>query len=663
MTLSVAALTLALGSALAAFLLARDDLRAFRVATLGTLLACLVGLAGAARVLRSGAVRELRRAWPLPVGELHLGVDPLSAFFLACLCLVFGLALLHGLSSLPAAPAPAGGRRLARFAGLAALTVAAMIGVVLARDGVLFLVAWEAMTISSWLLVAHDQGRADARRAAMTYLIASHVGGVALYVLFALLAGHAGSYGFDAVVAAGPATPTLAGTAFGLALAGFGTKAAIFPLHVWAPDAYPAAPPPAAALLSGALSKMGIYGLARLLLLLGPPDGWWGMALVTVGAATAIAGALNAFAKRDLKRLVAYSSVENLGIVALGLGIGVLGRAAGLPVVAYLGFAGALLHVLNHGVMKALLLLLAGDVADATGTRALDRLGGLARTMPLTAGAFLVGAVAISGLPPLNGFVSEWLVLSAGLRGAASLPAGPAVFAVAAVAALALAGGLAAGAFVKAYGVAFLGAPRSDAPRAARDPSGTARQAVGIAVGLCLAFGLLPELAAALPAQAAGLLAGAPVAPGTGLGPLAAVTRVAWVLLLLVAALALVRLRLLSGREVRSGPVWGCGYEAPSPRMQYTATAFPDPALGLFGGLLSRTVEREGPEGYFPARARYEERRADAAGDRFVLPLYRRFLEALGRVRVLQGGRLQLYLLYVLVTLVVLLAWQLLLSP
>ncbi|MGC3995997.1 MAG: proton-conducting transporter membrane subunit [Anaeromyxobacter sp.] len=662
MTPSLAALALALASALAAVLLARDERRAFRVATAGTVLASAVGLAGAAWALVTGEVSSWRAAWALPLGEVHLGVDALTAFFTACASLVAGLAALHGFTSLPAR-STAGPPRLARAGALYALTFAAILGVLLARDGLLFLVSWEVMTLASWGLVAHDAERADARRAAMTYLIASHAGAAALYVLFALLAGHAGGYGFDRLLAAGPLAPALAGTAFGLALFGFGTKAAFFPLHFWAPDAYPAAPPHAAALMSGALSKMGIYGLARLLLLLGPPPAAWGVLLVVGGALTAVVGALNAVAERDLKRLVACSSVENLGIVALGLGVGVLGRACGEPDVAFLGFAGALLHVLGHGLMKSLLLLLAGDVADATGTRDLDRLGGLARRMPATAGAFLAGAVSLSGLPPGAGFVSEWLILTAALHGAARLPPGPSVAAAGVVVALTLAGGLAAAAFVKAHGVAFLGAPRTAHGEQAADPRGSSRTAVLVLVALVAAIGLAPGLAALIPGRAAGLLAGAAEAPARLMGALVPVTIVAWALVALVALLALGRARLLRGREVRTGPVWGCGYEALGPRMQYTASGFPDPAIGPLAGVVSRTVERERPDGYFPAGARFVQRHADAAGERFVMPMVRRFLEVLGRVRALQAGRLQLYLLYVLATLVLLLAWQIGVAP
>jgi hydrogenase-4 component B len=659
-TLALLALAVAVASAFAAGLLARRGLLAFRVGTLGVLGAAALGLVGGLRALRAGALDDLRAPWPLPVGAAHVGIDALSAFFLVCLSLVSAIAALHGLGAVPARGGAKPGRP-ARLAGAFALTLAGMIGVVLARDGVLFLVAWEVMTIASFFLVGHDEGRPEVRRAAMAYLVVSHGGAAALWILFALLAGHAGDYGFDAALAAGPMAPALAGTAFGLAAAGFGAKAALFPLHVWAPDAYPAAPPHAAALLSGAVSKMGVYGLVRVLTLLGPPAASWGRALIAIGIATALAGAVNAFAERDLRRLVACSSIENLGVVAVGLGIGLLGRAEGAPAVALLGFAGALLHVLNHGVLKSLLFLLAGDVEDRTGTRRLDRLGGLARRMPVTAGLFLLAAVGISGLPPLNGFVSEWLVLVAGVRGAVGLPAASAVFAILAVAALGLAGALAAAAYVKAFGVAFLGAPRTEAGADATDPVGPARQAALGAAAIAVALGLAPAAGAALALDAAGLAAGVVVPVGATLASLAAVGRVGWVLLLLVATLAGLRLRLLARRDVRAGPVWGCGYEAPSARMQYTAGGFPEPAIGLLGGFLARSVARAGPTGLFPDGARYTERRTDAAGERLVLPLVRRFVDALGRVKVIQAGRLQLYLLYVLATLVALLAWQLLL--
>ncbi len=671
MTACLLGLALALASALVAAALSRTPRLAFRAGTLGTLAACAVAFGGALLALLDGGRVERMLPWTLPFGEVRVGLDPLSAFFLVCATLVGFLAALHALRSRDPGPAGRPDRpRPARYAALYALTVAAVLGVALARDGVLFLVAWEGMTLASWLLVGHEDDRAEARRAAMTYLLASHVGAAALYVLFALLAGHAGSYGFDQMAKASAMSPALAGTAFALAVAGFGAKAAFFPLHIWAPDAYPAAPPPAAALLSGALSKMGIYGIARVLLLLSPPGGqppaaWWGVLLLVVGAATAASGALGALARRDLPRLVAYSSVENLGVVALGLGLGLLGRAHGSPVVAFLGFSGALLHVLNHGLMKSLLLLLVGDVTQAAGTRTLDRMGGLARRMPVTAAAFLVGAVAISGLPPGNGFVSEWLILTAGLRGAATLPAGAAVAAALAVVALALAGGLAGAAFVKAFGTGFLGQPRSADVAAAVDPGGTARAAVVAGALLCAVLGLVPALGALLPSKVAAVLAGAPAEEVSRVAwsGLAGVTWAVVALLALTAGLALLRLRLLRGREVRQGPVWGCGYEAIGPRLQYTASGFPEPILGPLGGVVPRNVDRALPEGYFPAAAHYHDRMKDAAGERVVLPILRRIEHALGRVKVLQAGRLQLYLLYVLATLVLLLAWQLVISP
>jgi hydrogenase-4 component B len=292
-------------------------------------------------------------------------------------------------------------------------------------------------------------------------------------------------------------------------------------------------------------------------------------------------------------------------------------------------------------------------------------MGGLARRMPVTAAAFLVGAVAISGLPPGNGFLSEWLILTAGLRGAGSLPPLPAVAAVLAVVALALAGGLAGAAFVKAYGLAFLGAPRSNDGAAAEDPRGPARAAVLIAVAACAVLGLTPALAAALPARVATLLSGAPAEVAAqaraGLGG------VAWTALALLACgagLAWLRTSLLRRRELRSGPVWGCAYEAVGPRLQYTATGFPEPVTGPLGSAVPRSrVDRQDPANYFPTGAHYHDRMADAAGERVVVPLVRRFVDALGRVKVLQAGRLQLYLLYVLATLVILLAWQLVIAP
>jgi hydrogenase-4 component B len=654
--LLLAALGVLCLSGLVAAIAARSDRLCLWVGSLGSLLASALGIVGTVWGLLSPEPHSLRVPWPLPVGELHLGLDPLSSFFLLCIFVVSGLAAVYGLGYLPAT---IGRRRLAPAVAFFNVLVAAMVAVVMARDGILLIVAWEIMSIASYFLVTFENDRAEVRRAGFTYLVASQLGVVFLFILFAILGRAAGSYDFDLLSAGAVGRAGVASVAFLLALLGFGTKAGFWPLHLWLPDAHPAAPSHVSALMSGVMIKMGIYGLLRTLLFLGPPPAWWGVVLVAIGAVSGILGVLQALAQHDLKRLLAYHSVENIGIIALGIGVGLLGQSQGLPPVAFLGYAGALLHVLNHGLFKGLLFQGAGSVLHGAGTTNIDSLGGLHRRMPTTSLTFLVGAAAISGLPPLNGFVSEWLIYVGAFRGGASLTGAWALSSLVALLALALIGGLAAACFVKAYGVVFLGSPRAGSVASAHESGAAMRLSMVLSALLCLLIGVWPAGAVRLVAPAARLLGGISGGGGDPSGALAFITVVAVVVLGGAGLLALVRAGLLRGRVVTHAATWGCGYATPNPRMQYTASSFAQPILEPFGSLIPSRVDAESPRGHFPAAARYQEHVGDMAGERIVLPAFRRAVFLLGRVRVIQQGRIQLYLAYILVTLIVLLVWQL----
>jgi hydrogenase-4 component B len=656
LTVVLGCIALLCASAIIAAMAGRSDRAALAVGTAGALVACAGGAGAALVALLRGERSALRAAWSIPVGELHVALDALSAFFLLCVFIVSGLAALYGAGYLEDA---IGKRRLAPAVFFFNLLVAAMAALVIARDGILFLVTWEVMSVATFFLVTYENEYEEVRRAGMTYLIASHLGVVFLFVLFALLSRGPGTYDFDAFGMAGAPAAGLANICFWLALAGFGTKAGFWPLHIWLPDAHPAAPSHVSAVMSGVMIKMGIYGLLRTLTFLGPPPAWWGAVIVSIGVVSGVAGVLYALAQHDLKRLLAYHSVENIGIIALGIGVGLLGQSHGSPSITFLGYAGALLHVLNHGLFKGLLFQGAGSVLHGTGTRDLDSLGALSRRMPTTALTFLVGSVAICGLPPLNGFVSEWLIFVGAFRASANLPTAWALSALAAVPALALIGGLAAACFVKAFGVVFLGEPRTEAASRAHEAGRAMRMAMIVGALLCIAIGLWPTGAVRLVAPAATFLGRIPSAPADAAGPLVAITRVAVVLLMLVALLAFLRRALLRGREVARAATWGCGYGAPTPRMQYTAASFAQPLLEPFAAVIHVRVHQDGPTGYFPAKARYEEHLGDVAGERFLVPATRRVVRALARLRVIQQGRLQLYLAYIAATLVAFLIWQL----
>ncbi|MFH0900139.1 MAG: proton-conducting transporter membrane subunit, partial [Pseudomonadota bacterium] len=646
-------------TAIGVLLAIRSDRVALGIGTLGSAGACILGAAAAVVALWRGERTVLRGSWSMPIGEPHVALDPLSAFFLVCVFVVSGLAAVYGKGYLQG---HLGKRRLAPAIAFFNLLVASMAGLVIARDGVVFLIAWEVMSLASFFLVTFEDDREDVRRAGMTYLVASHLGVVFLLALFVLFASGTGSFDFDAFVSAG--RPGWTGNAcFLLALVGFGAKAGFWPTHVWLPDAHPAAPSHVSAVMSGVMIKMGIYGLLRILTFWGEPPVWWGLVLVVIGVVSGVTGVLHALAQHDLKRLLAYHSVENVGIIAMGLGLGLVGQSLGNPVVAFLGFSGGLLHVLNHGLFKGLLFQGAGSIARATGTRELDCLGGLHRHMPQTAITFLVGAVAIAGLPPLNGFVSEWLIYVGAFRGAATFPTGAAVVALFTVAALALIGGLAAACFVKAFGVVFLGVPRSPTKITSSDP-GSRHEAPASMIGamwagavLCAGIGLAAVLAVKLVAPATCMLAGLSFAPLEGVGALQGVVHAAAALVVVTALLVLLRRLLLRGREVTHAPTWGCGYPDPTPRMQYTAASFAEPVLAPFSVVFARRSCGEPPSGPFPRHAAHHEHLEDRAA-RVLVPAVQRVTAKLAGIGRWQGGGVQLYLTYVLATLVVLLGWQ-----
>lgn len=652
-TLAAALLLLLIGAAGAAGI--RSNPAALRLGAATGVLACTLGLGASVVWLLDGADITWRIAWSPPINELSIGIDALSAFFLLCIFVVGGLAMLYAAGYFAGHK---GERALGPAIAWLQVLIAAMAAVVLARDVIVFLVAWEAMFLSSYFLVTFEAHDERVRAAGFTYLVASHISVVLLFGLFGLLVRHAGGVQF-AAFAATPSVGPMAAVCFVVALAGFGIKAGLWPLHGWLPEAHPAAPSPVSALMSGVMIKMGIYGLLRTLTFLGPPPIAWGIAVLALGGVSALAGVLLALAQHDLKRLLAYHSVENIGIIALGIGIGLLGKATHAPAVAVAGFGGALLHTLNHGLFKGLLFQAAGAVLHATGSRDIDAQGGLLRRMPATGALFLIGAIAISGLPPLNGFVSEWLIYVGAFRPAVlDAPREVATAAVMVVPLLALVGGLAAACFAKVVGVVFLGEPRSPQSARAHEVAGPMRVAMVLGSAACVVIGVAPLAALQLVVRPATFLAGSGVAPAA-FAP-AALRTMSLIALLLGASIALLavgRHLLLRHREVRVAVTWDCGYVAPTPRMQYTAASFAEPVLDPFLPLFHARVHRTPGEGLFPRRAAYDAHLEDP-GEAAVRWTLREAIAPLTRVRALQRGPVQLYLLYVLVTLLLLLVWQ-----
>lgn len=620
--------------------------------------AALLGLPPVLRALSGSSLGVLRLGWSMPFGSILLALDALSAVFALPILAITALSAIYGSAYLRDRE---GKRDLAISWFFFHLLTASMLLVVLARDGLLFLLAWEAMSIASFFLVMFDSEKASVRRAGWTYLIAAHIGAAFLLALFALLGRGAESLEFSGFARAA-AAPGFAGAAFLLALIGFGAKAGFIPLHVWLPEAHPAAPSHVSAVMSGVMIKTGIYGLLRVLTFLGTPPPWWGWSLVAIGVVSGVLGVLFALAQHDLKRLLAYHSVENIGIIALGIGIGLLGLSYGSPAMAFLGLAGALLHVINHAVFKSLLFLSAGSVIHAAGTGDIEHLGGLLKRLPATGLAFLVGSAAICGLPPLNGFVSEFLIYLSSLRAVAEpsrQPVGTVFAGMIGLAALALIGGLAVACFVKAFGVIFLGEPRSSASAAAHESGGAMKMPMAILATTCAAIGLGGSFLIPFLQPAVGVVAGlssAPAGVGDALTMIAAVATGGIGLALL---LYWARNRLLRGREVSASVTWDCGYIAPSPRMQYTASSFADPLMRMFRVFLRTRRRFVPPMGFFPASSSFSSETPDLYQEGVYRPIFSILGALLARLRLLQHGRLNLYILGIVLALVGLLVWKL----
>ncbi|MEW5736702.1 MAG: proton-conducting transporter membrane subunit [Thermodesulfobacteriota bacterium] len=630
----------ALASAVLARTRARGTGPAFAVA------GALAAAASGASFLAEGLPWEISFPWAVPLGSFSLGMDGLSCLFVLLISVVGALAAIYGRGYLEGEDPGKAAMSWCWYN----LLLASMLVVVTARDGFLFLMAWEAMSLSSFFLVMYDHQKNEVVRAGWIYLAATHLGTAFLLVMFLLL-GSGGGLSFALLSATGPA----ASVVFVAALVGFGTKAGFVPMHFWLPEAHPAAPSHVSALMSGVMIKTGIYGILRVMTFLHEPLAWWGWALVAVGAVSGIAGVLFALAQHDLKRLLAYHSVENIGIIALGLGLGVLGTTAGNPFMAALGFCGGLLHVVNHGLFKSLLFLGAGSVLHATGTRDLDRMGGLIKRMPVSGATFLVGAAAICGLPPLNGFVSEFLIYASGFY---SVSADAAAWGgLCAIAGLALIGGLALACFTKAFGIVFLGEPRSDAMLQAHEGPWSMQGPMIALAALCAAVGLGGVWAMRLVLPAAALLApGAAGMQSLGAAPelLVGITLGAVALAALSAALLWLRARLLRGRSVRESVTWDCGYAAPTARMQYTASSFAHPTVGMFRLLLRTRTELHPPEGLFPERASIHTHTGDVFVGVLFAPATALLLRLADRFRQLQQGRTHLYILYIVVCILIL---------
>lgn len=617
--LVLAGAVLILGAALAVAL-PRNGLRA-AAAVASQAVACVLAAPLLAGVLRSGVAVEGAWAWSYPVEVISLRVDALGAFFLVWSLPMTLLGTVYAIGYL--APYFAAGRNGGPQFALLNMTSLAFLVVYSVQNALVFLVGWEIAAVAAWLMVIWDYRAQKIRFAGFNYLVSTHLGLFVLVAAFMLMYAESGSMDFRsfAVVLARPGR--LRSVAFLLLGTSFALKSAFFPFHAWLPRAHSAAPAHVSALMSGVIHKAGMFAFLRFVLLLGKPEEWMGWTVLLFGATSAFFGVLYTSAQRDLKRLLGYSSTENVGIAAMGFGIGCLGMTWGKSALVVAGFGGGLYHLFNHALFKCLLFYAAGAVYRATHTVDLERLGGLLRRLPHAGWTFLLGAVAISALPPLNGFVSELVIYSGLLSGAAPSAAANAAL-VTSAAALAFVGAVSALSMARAFGVAFLGRPRDPAvhvvattPRSMTGPMYLHAAAI-VLLGLYPAAGL-----AVTRATAASFSGGADHAAHAGLEALLAPVQLTVRLVAALTIIACVAGAYLA-RRARRHVTWGCGGAAPNPRMQYTASSFSAQFTRIFEAFLPQLRREHLPRDVFPAEPGH-------LGTHHVDAVERRMFEVLGQ--------------------------------
>jgi hydrogenase-4 component B len=628
----------------------------------------VTSIATVAAVFAIGAAPS---ALVLPLGlpwlGAHFRLDALAAFFLLVVNLGAAAASLYALGYGRHEAAP---HRVLPFY---AAFLGAMNLVVLAADAYSFLLSWELMSLASWALVVSQHRVADNLRAGYLYIVMASFGTLALLLGFGLLAGPTGDYDFAAMRTV-HLSPGLATMVLALVLIGAGSKAGLVPLHVWLPLAHPAAPSHVSALMSGVMTKVAVYGFIRVVFdLLGAPTWWSAVIVLVLGGATSVLGVLYALMQHDLKRLLAYHTVENIGIIFIGLGLALAFQANGFPVGAALALTAALFHVFNHSLFKSLLFFGAGAVLTATGERDMEHLGGLIHRLPRTAFLFLVGCAAISALPPLNGFVSEWLTFQAILL-RPDLPQWGLKIAIPADGALlALSAALAAACFVKAFGISFLGRPRGTAAAAAREVDGFSIAAMGLFAALCLLAGILPGLVIDGLAPVVQALSGARMPVQRAVPFLSIVPSEAarssyngLLVFLFIAAsawLTALAVHRFASHALRRGPAWDCGFPDPRPVTQYTADSFAQPIRRVFGAVVFRSrevVTMPPPDDMSPARI--EKTLRDPVWDALYAPVAGAVSAAAQALNHLQFLTIRRYLSLVFGALIVLLLalalWQ-----
>ncbi len=657
----------------AAALLAWRRPRAARLAAFGApVLGGLVQLAASAAALSRASAAVWTLPWGTALFPWTVRLDPLSSYFNLALAFLTVAVSLYSLDYLRDMEENWNLGALGFFYNLLLLSLTL---VFTAANAFFFLIAWEVMALAAFCLVAFEHQKEEARSAGVLFLIMSHAGTGMLLAAFLMLATAAGNLNFASFHRlASRLSPVEQGVVFLLFFLGFGVKAGVVPLHIWLPDAHPVAPSNISALMSGIVIKTGIYGMARVFFdFYGAPPLWAGTLVLAAGVVTALVGVLYALMEHDLKRLLAYHSIENIGIILIGFGAALLFRALGHANLAALALVAGLYHTLNHAMFKGLLFLGAGSVLHSTGTRNMEQMGGLIRRMPATALFFLIGAVAISGLPPLNGFVSEWLTYQALLAGFGTTESLTRLVFPIAGSLLALTAALAAACFVKAFAIPFLALPRSDAARSAEEAPLAMQAAMGILAAACIALGLgaswFVKVFDPITEQALGIRISASLQAGRGFAlsagaPHSGTVSTAGIALFLVslgAAAAYLVSRFARSQRRSTGPVWDCGLPGLTAENEYTATAFSKPLRMIFSVLYRprREIQAEYEVSpYYPKAIRFESEIEPTFEKHVYGPLKDWILGVAKRMRAIQAGSVHAYLAYIFVTLILLLLFE-----
>ncbi len=581
--------------------------------------------------------------------SLSFKIDNLSAFFLVA---IFAVSLLAAVFSFHYMNKKEDALRTAVNYLFFSILIASMALVVTAENVIAFILSWEIMSLSSFFLVIYDYQSPENRKAGYLYFVFSHVGVMFIIAAFGILYGYTGSFEFTSAVTLPDGLKILV---FIFCFIGFGSKAGVFPFHVWLPHAHPAAPSHISAVMSGVMIKTGIYGILRLYALLDLHTPLFGEIVVIAGMVSGVLGVVYALGQHDLKRLLAYHSVENIGIILIGIGLGMIGVSTGNPIMAVLGFAGGLLHVLNHSIFKSLLFMGAGIVIRKTGTRSIDALGGLLKNMKITGITFLIGSLAISGLPPFNGFVSEFLIYLGGFKGVV-LDKTAFVLSLLSIVSLAVIGGLALACFTKVVGVVFQGEPRSRAAEDVDEKGLTMLVPMLVLAGACVVIGVFPGLffkMALKGISSLGIGYNIPFEPFLRITEnITLAAAIFFVVFLLILAF---RMLLYRKKPLRRSGTWGCGFTQPTVKMQYTGSSYAAFILEFFRPVAPLNEDHPAIQGRFPGKTHYRSHVNDIAELHMGNGMIRPILWMFDRLRWIQHGDIHLYIGYILLAVVVLL--------